>query len=274
MSNISELFKSRNSNVKYITALVIEIEDTNPQKDRIIGVCAIKYDISTMKCTAKLNTKICPDNPNVSLKTYIKSGWNNSTLVGAPKFIDVANKLRNIIGGDETAIVGYNLRNLIIPFIYNEYARCGMSVDFTNRSVIDVKDFQDETGVYFRDMKTMVSACDLFTPSDYGIDFNTLNGQAKGCVVIIEKMLTNITPADVAVIDNSGLVALRLLTDTAFNELNGTRQVVFTRGKYYNCPVTAVAKCDKQYIEWCLSERSGMPPVSRKKLKQILKPGT
>ena len=269
MSNISGHFKQVAPATKYITALAIEIEDTNPQKDRIIGVCAIKYDISTMKCVSKLNTKICPDNANVSLKTYIKSGWNNNTLAGSPKFMDISARLHDIIGGAENVIAGYNLRNLIIPFIYNEFARCGKTIDFTGKRVIDVKDFQDETGVYFRDMGTMVSACNLFSAQDYGIDFSALSGQAKACVVIIEKMLPQVPAPDVPVIDNSGLIATRLITGTAFKELNGTRQTVFTRGKYYNCPVTAVAKCDKQYIDWCLSERSGMPPATRAKLKSI-----
>lgn len=271
MCYIKNFLRKSSSVVKYLVSAAIEVENSNPQKDRIIGICLLKYDLETMKCVDKLNVKVCPDKPNISLKTYIKCGWTTKDIEPSEKFINIADDIIRIMGGYDTAVCGYNLRSFIIPFIYNEVARCGKHIDFTgDKYVIDVKDFQDMTGVYFYNMKTMVTQCHLFDPAEYGVDMMTLNGQAKASVVIIEKMLQQgVEPELNFIYDNCNLVAYKRMHDTAFDELNGTLQLVFTTGKYYMCPVTAVAKVDPGYIQWCLSNVSGFSPAVREKFKSV-----
>lgn len=276
MCNISKFFSSVNrSDIKYLCGVSIEIENSNAIKDRIIGICIIKYDLETMKCVGKLNTKICPNNPNISLKTYIKCGWVLNDLNGAPKYMDIVNKVIQLIGGSETAVVGYNLRSITIPFIYNETARCGFNIDFSenaNKYVIDIKDFWEQTGVSFYNMKTMIQHCHLFDPLQYGIDLLTLSGQAKSSIIILEKMLgQGIKPETIYIYDNNGFVGYKRMRDTAFKDLNDTVQLVFTCGKYYGCPVSAVIKIDKGYIEWCISDKSGFSPSVKEKFKVYLK---
>lgn len=269
MCYIKNFLRSKSSDIKYLVSAAIEIENSNPQKDRIIGICLLKYDIDTMMCIDKLNLKLCPDNVNISLKTYIKCGWTIDNLKNSPKFIDIANRVINIIGGNETAVCGYNLRSIIIPFIYNEVSICGKHIDFTDtKYVIDIKDFQDMTGVYYYNMRTMINSCNLFETSDFGIDLTTLNGQAKASVIIIEKMLEKkVEPEINFIYDNRNLIAYKRMYDTAFNVLNGTYQLVFTNGKYYMCPVAAVLKYDPEYINWCLSSTSGWSPAVKEKFK-------
>ena len=260
MCYIKNFIEKSSTAVKYIVGASIETENSNPRQDRIIGICLLKYDICTMKCVSRLNVRLKPDGASISLKTYIRSGVTLEDLDGCVKWADVADKVISIIGGEETAVVGYNLRQFIIPFIYNETARCAKHIDFSlDKYVFDIKDFMDLTGVYFRDIQTMVRHCNLFDPKSYGIDLATLPGQAKASVVIFEKMLEKgVQPEFNFVYDNQGFIAYKRMWNTAFDDLNGTVQLVFTAGKYYGCPVNAVKKADPAYIQWCLSNVSGL----------------
>ena len=272
MCYIKNFIEKSSVAVKYIVGVSIEVENSNPRQDRIIGICLLKYDIGTMKCVDKLNVRLKPDNATISLKTYIRSGVTLKDLDGCAKYADVADKVISVIGGAETAVVGYNLRQFIIPFIYNETARCAKRIDFScDKYVFDIKDFMDLTGVYFRDMQTMVRHCNLFEPKSYGIDLSTLPGEAKASVVIFEKMLEKgVEPELNFVYDNQGFIAYKRMRNTAFGDLNGTLQLVFVQGKYYGCPVTAVKKSDPAYIQWCLGDVSGLSRAVKDKLASAL----
>lgn len=272
MCYIKNFIKKSSAYVKYIVGASIEVENSNPRQDRIIGICLLKYDIDTMKCVDKLNVRLKPDNVNISLKTYIRSGVTLSDLESGVKYADVADKVISIIGGVETAVVGYNLRQFIIPFIYNETARGAKHIDFTkDKYVFDIKDFMDFTGVYFRDIQTMIHHCNLFEPKSYGIDLKTLSGEAKAAVIVFEKMLEKgVEPEFNFVYDNQGFIAYKRMRNTAFDDLNGSLQLVFTQGKYYMCPVTAVKKADPAYIQWCLSNVSGLSRAVKDYLEKII----
>lgn len=274
MCQIKNFFSKKTSQVKYLVGVSVEITDTNPAKDRIIGIAMLKYDINTMKCVDKLVTQVNPDGANISIKTLLHCGRTLKDVECAPKFIDMTDRVIDIVGGEETAIVGYNLRSLTVPFIYNECSRCAKHIDFSenaNKTVIDIKDFQEQTGVYFFNMETMVKTCNLFNPAEYGISFNTMTGQAKGSVIILEKMLGQGTePELLPMYDNSNLVAYKKMHDTAINGLNDTIQLVFSVGKYYGVPVEFVQKADPGYIQWCLSSVSGFSTVVKQKFQKRL----
>lgn len=259
MCYIKDYIKKQDKRVNYLVSVSINITNTNPQKDSIIGICLMKYDLETMKCINKIDTKLKPHAPEISLKSYLHCGLTLNDLKDAPRWMDIADTVIDMFGGDDTAIVGYNVRYLSIPFIYNEMVICGKKIDFTKKVVLDIKDFQDATGVYFFDMETMVSQCHLFDSSIYNINYKTLSGQSKACVCIAEKMLkNNVQPDIMPVIDNSGMIMKKRMHNTAFDALNGTIQTVFTKGKYFGVPVEMVASADKGYIQWCISNVSNL----------------
>lgn len=274
MCQIKNFFTTHAPQVKYLVGASVEMTNTNPLKDKIIGIALLKYDVNTMKCVDKLVTNVNPDGANISINALLYCGRTLKEVECAPKFIDIADRVTDIVGGEETAIIGYNLRSLTVPFIYNECSRCAKHIDFSenvNKTVIDIKDFQEQTGVYFFNMETMAKACNLFNPTEYGISFNTMTGQAKGSVIILEKMLEKGTkPELLPIYDNGNLVAYKKMHDTAISELNGTIQLVFPVGKYYGVPVEFVQKTDPGYIEWCLSNSSGFSTVVKQKFKERL----
>lgn len=274
MCQIKNFLSKQAPKVRYIVGATVEITDTNPAKDKIVGIALLKYDINTMKCVDKLVTRINPDGANISVKTFLRCGRTLKDVEAAPKFMDIARRVIDIVGGEETAVVGYNLRSVVVPFIYNECARCAEHIDFSenaNKTVIDIKDFQEQSGVYFFNMETMAKHCNLFSPSAYGISFDTLCGQAKASVIILEKMIERgVEPEMLPIYDNGNLVTYRKMHDTAVYGLNGTVQLVFSVGKYYGVPVEYVQQADKGYIQWCLSGVSGFSAAVKQKFHKRL----
>lgn len=276
-NNIAAWCGSNKDGVKNVISVAVEATGDDTFKDDILSIALAKYDAETMECVETLSTNVHTDK-DISIRTWMRSGMTLKDTENAPHFIDIADQVIAFFGNvKESVIVGYNVRNFALPFIYNACAKVGKTIDFTNYMgdgciVLDALDFMDGEGVYYPD----------FFTAYYKVCGNEANDKALSALPdnalnLIESYFMNgVKPITKHVFDNSNFVAYRVFRNTIFvNRFSNdseiyTKTLVFTRGKYYNCPVKKVAQVDKSYIAWVLSEVSTLSKATKDKLREYL----
>lgn len=252
--------KEESNKCKYLVTLDIESTGLNFDTDQIIQLAMIKYDVETLKPIESFNTLFKPETKvDVSLGAYLKHGLALDDLKDSPKFSELVDEVMEFLSGNETGIVGYNIKGFDLPFLSKKIKQCGFRhIDFINRFIYDVYEIEK----YYNEM----DQCSVFeryynkTPESMGMQRHDAHDDIKMSLCIMNKQLeTHITTeceADTIcnnynnIIDNNNFVEYKLIENTKFDNINNTKQLVFTKGKYYNCPVSLVNLYDKEYIKW------------------------
>lgn len=121
--------------MKYDRGIIwVDIESTgvDPENDRIVEIALIKDEAMGQK---ELSTRINPGIPIPESSSKIH-GILDSDVADKPKFCDIAEKTFKFIQGYDLA--GFNSNKFDIPLLYNEFARCGFTLDYRNINLFDV----------------------------------------------------------------------------------------------------------------------------------------
>lgn len=252
--------KEKQDKCKYLVTLDIESTGLDFNEDQIIQLAMIKYDAETLKPVEGFNTLFKPEiKVNISLGAYLKHGLSLDDLKDSPKFSELVDEVVEFFGGNETGIVGYNIKGFDLPFLSKKIRQCGFKhIDFTNRFIYDVYEIEK----YYNGM----DQCSVFeryynkTPEAMGMKRHDARDDIKMSLCIMNKQLEthvdtewradNICNNYNNIIDNNNFVEYKIIENTKFDNINNTKQLVFTKGKYYNCPVKLVNLYDKEYIKW------------------------
>lgn len=252
--------KEKQDKCKYLVTLDIESTGLDFNEDQIIQLAMIKYDAETLKPIEAFNTLFKPETKvNISLGAYLKHGLSLDDLKYSPKFSELVDEVMEFLGENETGIVGYNIKGFDLPFLSKKIRQCGFKhIDFTNRFIYDVYEIEK----YYNGM----DQCSVFehyynkTPEAMGMKRHDARDDIKMSLCIMNKQLEthvdtewradNICNNYNNIIDNNNFVEYKIIENTKFDNINNTKQLVFTKGKYYNCPVKLVNLYDKEYIKW------------------------
>lgn len=252
--------KEESNKCKYLVTLDIESTGLNFDTDQIIQLAMIKYDVETLKPIESFNTLFKPETKvDISLGAYLKHGLSLDDLKDSPKFSELVDEVIEFLGGNETGIIGYNIKGFDLPFLSKKIKQCGIRyIDFTERFIYDIYEIEK----YYNGM----DQCSVFeryynkTPEDMGLKRHDARDDIKMSMYIMNKQLkTRISTESDAdniytnynnIIDNNNFIEYKLIKNTKFDNINNTKQLVFTKGKYYNCPVSLVNLYDKEYIKW------------------------
>src|SRR6187431_1199003 len=117
-----------------IAFIDLETTGVNLSVDRIIEVAIIKIlPDNTRQVKRKL---INPGMPIPPQSTEIH-GITNEMVKDAPTFKQAGNELKQFIEGCDLG--GYNSKRFDIPMLMEEFLRAGMTVDLSNRKMVDVQ---------------------------------------------------------------------------------------------------------------------------------------
>lgn len=246
---------------KQIIALDLETTGLDFPSDKIIQIAATKYDAVTLKPVEGFNTYINPGkNVNISLGGYLKCGITLNDLKDSPEFEDIAGEFIKFLGDNSVGLVGYNIKGFDIPFLTKKLAQISKHIDFTGRFIYDASEI--EHYIHKADQISTFTRYYHQKPEELGLKPHDARFDIQMSMCIMNKQLENMGDnyneynIFTNIIDNNNFVKYHIVSGLVFDELNGTEQLVFTKGKYYNCPVFMVAKYDQEYIKWVFRTQS------------------
>jgi len=110
----------------------LETTGTNVNSDRIVQI-GIKV-VNNKECLFKQSLLI---NPGISIPKEASDvhGITDKHVKNALPFSSVAKELKPYF--EDNIIIGFNILKFDLPLLYNEFERCGISVNFSKK-IIDV----------------------------------------------------------------------------------------------------------------------------------------
>jgi DNA polymerase-3 subunit epsilon len=113
---------------------IFDLETTglSIENDRIveIGILVVKNEMETNQFHALINPEV-----NIPEQASAIHNITNEVVKDAPTFKEIANDLYEILV--DADLCGYNSNNFDVPFLVNEFARCGINFDVSNKALID-----------------------------------------------------------------------------------------------------------------------------------------
>jgi len=112
----------------------IESTGTDTQKDRIVTLCAHRYE----EDFEKFSTLSLLCNPGILMSEEVIAchGITNEKVADAPPFAKVAVRVYQFFVGCDLG--GFNLINFDVPMLWEEVNRCGLQLDLSAIHVVDV----------------------------------------------------------------------------------------------------------------------------------------
>ena len=253
---------------KPIVFFDIETTGLSKTEDRIIEIYLTKRDPSTLE-------EIAPEihlilDPEVAIGEEAKRlhGITEADVTGRPKFRDVANVILEYIAGCDLS--GYNILGFDLPFLFEEFYRCGKVFRFTEHRIIDsfmlwkAKEARTLEGAVTRFLgEQMVNAHKAKDDTQYQV--RVLEAQMREYNMTLGEVADS-TGAD-QLVDLSGK-----FSRSAVSPLHQDRggDPIYNFGKYKGLSVFEVHKKDPGYLPW-LANGSSMPSDTKIYARKFLK---
>jgi len=236
----------------------IDLETTgiNIAIDRIIEIAIIK--ILPDKTKLVKHKLINPQMPIPAASTEIH-GITNDKVKNAPAFKDVANELKQFI--DNADLSGYNSNRFDIPLLMEEFLRAGISLDMSNRRMLDV-----QSVFHMMEKRTLEAAYKFYCQKEL-IDAHSAEADASATWEILEAQLERYSNLGNTVDTVLQFTGEEKYVDFAKRFVMDKDVEVFNFGKYKGRSVADVLKAEPQYYDWMM--KGEFPLHTKQKLTEI-----
>ena len=114
--------------------LDIEATGLNVGSDRIVEIALLKIYVNGNK-----ESKVFRVNPTIPIPDEVSKihGIYDKDVAASPTFNELSRDLNSFMGGCDLA--GYNSNKFDIPMLIEEFGRCDIHFDLSNRKLIDVQ---------------------------------------------------------------------------------------------------------------------------------------
>jgi DNA polymerase-3 subunit epsilon len=244
---------------KPIVVFDLETTGLNKSKDYIIQFGAIKVDPNTKKIIDKLNLFIQPSgNYEISIAAYFKHGIKPDFLKDKPYFRDVANQIIDFFG--DCDVLTYNGKRFDIPFLLIEMERNGFTMDFEHRNCWDA--FAEEQR---RNGNKLTQTFERYigkTMDEAGLTAHDALSDVKATwgVFISQWRNQKFDPEEMC--GSDGIIDMLEFRDKIVP--------CFTIGKYRQLSIEFVYSIDKDYIAWCLGDKSNFTESTKNYIRHII----
>ena len=238
----------------------IDLETTgiNLSNDRIVEIAIIKIMPDGTRTTKR---KLL--NPQVPIPREASDihGITDEMVKDAPSFKDVGNEIKQFLEGCDLG--GYNSNRFDIPILMEEFLRIGLTVDLTDRKMIDVQHI-----FYTMEPRTLTAAYKFFC----GKELEGAHGaetDINATVEVLMSQLERYTQLGNSVESILKVIGEEKVVDYARRfGYNDKGVVVFNFGKYKDRSVEEVLKKDPSYYDWMM--KGDFPLHTKKKLTELL----
>ncbi|MGH2565813.1 MAG: 3'-5' exonuclease, partial [Ginsengibacter sp.] len=157
----------------------LETTGVNLSTDRIVEIALVKVFCDGTKAVKQ---KII--NPQIPIPKSSSDihGITNEKVKDAPVFKQVANELKQFI--DDADLSGYNSNRFDIPLLREEFLRAGITIDMTNRRMLDVQHIY-----HMMEKRTLSAAYKFYCEKELN-DAHSAEADATATWEILEAQLT------------------------------------------------------------------------------------
>jgi len=245
--------------MKPIVVFDLETTGLDKVKDQIIQFAAIKIDRDTNKLIDSKNLYIQPvGNYQISIQAYFKHGIKVDFLKDKPHFSDVAQEILDFI--KDCDILTYNGCNFDIPFLVSEFSKVGIEYSFLNVNCYDA--FLEEKRRNGNTLEDTYKRYKGKSMDEAGLQAHDALSDVKATysVFFAQQSKESYEPEKVLTEDN-------VITMQKFQD-----EIVpcFNIGKYRCISLDFVKTIDKQYLAWCISDKSNFMDSTKEYIKKFL----
>ena len=237
----------------------IDLETTgvNLSTDRIVEIAIIKIMPDGSKC---IKIKIL--NPQIPIPKSSSSihGITDEKVKEAPTFKQVANELKQFI--DDADFSGYNSNRFDIPLLIEEFLRAGITIDMTNRRMLDVQHI-----FHMMEKRTLGAAYKFYCEKELN-DAHSAEADATATWEILEAQLTRYEHLGNSLDTILQFTGEEKFVDFARRFIMQNDTEVFNFGKHKGRPVSDVLRVELQYYDWMM--KGDFPLHTKQKLTEIL----
>ena len=237
----------------------IDLETTgiNLATDRVIEIAIVKISPDKEK---QVKHKII--NPQIPIPKSASDihGITDEHVKDKPTFKEVANELKQFI--DNADLSGYNSNRFDIPLLMEEFLRAGISLDMTNRRLLDVQQI-----FHMMEKRTLGAAYKFYCEKEL-IDAHSAEADATATWEILEAQLTRYNHLGDTLETILQFTGEEKYVDLARRFVMSNDVEVFNFGKHKGRPVCEVLKAEPQYYDWMM--KGDFPLHTKQKLTEIL----
>jgi DNA polymerase-3 subunit epsilon len=235
----------------------LETTGTNLSTDRIVEIAIVKvFPEGTKTVKRKL---LNPQMPIPKSSSDIH-GITDDIIKDAPTFKQVANELKQFI--DDADFSGYNSNRFDIPLLMEEFLRAGITIDMTNRRMVDVQHI-----FHMMEKRTLGAAYKFYCEKEL-LDAHSAEADATATWEILEAQLTRYEHLGNTLDTILQFTGEEKFVDFARRFIMDNDVEVFNFGKHKGRPVTDVLKAEPQYYDWMM--KGDFPLHTKQKLTEIL----
>ena len=242
--------------MKNLVVFDIETTGLDKTKDQIIQFAALKIDRTTNKILASINEYIQPSGSySISIAAYFKHGIKPDFLKDKPRFSDIAQKIYNFF--NDCDILTYNGNSFDISFLINEFKKVGINFNIFDYNCYDA--FLEEKRRNGNNLESTYKRYKGKSMEESGLTAHDAFSDVKATytIFVAQQRIKEYGPENIYGEDG-------VITDMMFNN---EYQPCFAIGKYRGIPISVVKRLDKQYIEWCLSDKCNFMPKTKEFIK-------
>lgn len=254
--------------MKPIVFFDIETTGLSKSEDRIIEIYLTKRDPVTLEEIGDEVHHILDPEVTIGEEAKRLHGITEDDVRGRPKFRDVAEEILAFI--KDCDLSGYNILGFDLPFMFEEFYRCGKVFKYTEHKIIDsfmlwkAKEPRTLEGSVERFLgEKMVNAHKAKDDTQYQV--RVLEAQMKEYKMTLEEVA--VTSGADQLVDLSGKFS-RAHVSPLHQDRKG--DPIYNFGKYKGLSVFDVHKKDPGYLVW-LGNGSSMPSDTKIFARKFLK---
>jgi DNA polymerase-3 subunit epsilon len=247
----------------------LETTGTNITNDRIVEFAFIKVMPS-----GEMINKSSRINPTIPIphEASLVHGIYDEDVKDKPTFKSIAKNLEQFLEGCDLA--GFNIIKFDVPILVEEFLRCSVDFDISNRRLIDAQKI-----FHLMEPRTLTAAYKFYCGKDLS-DAHSAEADVMATLEVLKAQIEKYQ--DCMIKDSNGkqiipikndMQALHELTASQFADLSGRiafndkGEEIFNFGKYKNMKVTEVLQKDPSYYDWMM--KGDFALHTKKKLTEI-----
>ena len=237
----------------------IDLETTgvNLSTDRIVEIAIIKITPDGSKVSKQ---KILNPQMPIPKSSSAIHGITDEKVKCAPTFKQVANELKQFI--DDADFSGYNSNRFDIPLLIEEFLRAGITIDMTNRRMLDVQHI-----FHMMEKRTLGAAYKFYCEKELN-DAHSAEADATATWEILEAQLTRYEHLGNSLDTILQFTGEEKFVDFARRFIMQNDTEVFNFGKHKGRAVSDVLRVEPQYYDWMM--KGDFPLHTKQKLTEIL----
>jgi len=237
----------------------IDLETTgvNLSTDRIVEIAIVKLAPDGSRA---IKQKILNPQMPIPKNSSAIHGITDEKVKDAPTFKQVSNELKQFI--EDADLSGYNSNRFDIPMLMEEFLRAGVTIDMTNRRMLDVQHI-----FHMMEKRTLGAAYKFYCEKELH-DAHSAEADAAATWEILEAQLTRYEHLGNTLDTILQFTGEERFVDFARRFIMDNDIEVFNFGKHKGRPVSDVLKAEPQYYDWMM--KGDFSLHTKQKLTEIL----